>query len=68
MRKAKQKNRVKAPLQGGQDCYHIVMFFRGPMFELQPCHYYEGFSHCFTYYGRYPKKSNAKETILLYFI
>jgi hypothetical protein len=34
-------------LLGGQDCCHIVLFFRGPMFELQPCHYYEGFSQCF---------------------
>jgi hypothetical protein len=28
----------------GQNCCHIVLFFRGPMFELQPCHYNEGFS------------------------
>jgi hypothetical protein len=42
-------NRVKTQntLLGGQDCCRIVLFFRGPMFELQPCHYYEGFSQCF---------------------
>jgi hypothetical protein len=34
-------------LQGGQNYCHIVLFFRGPIFELQPSHYYEGFSQCF---------------------
>jgi hypothetical protein len=27
-----------------------LYFFKGPMFELQPCHYYE--RHVFAYYGR----------------
>jgi len=31
----------------GQNCCHIVLFFKGPMFELQLCHYYEGFSQFF---------------------
>jgi hypothetical protein len=34
-------------LKGDQNCCHIVLFFTGPMFELQPCHYYEGFSQDF---------------------
>jgi hypothetical protein len=38
---------MKAHYGGGQDCCHIVFFFRGPMFELQPYHYYEGFSQFF---------------------
>ncbi len=37
----------ESTLCGGQDCYHIVLFFWGPMFELQPCQYHEGFSQCF---------------------
>jgi len=28
--------------RGSQYCFHIVL--KGSMFELQPCHYYEGFS------------------------
>jgi hypothetical protein len=34
-------------LQGGQDYCHIILFFWGPMFELQPCHYYERVSQYF---------------------
>jgi hypothetical protein len=30
-----------------QNCCHIVLFFRGPMFELRPCNYYERFLQCF---------------------
>jgi hypothetical protein len=36
----------ESTLWGGQDCCHIVLFFIGLMFELQPCIYYEGFSQC----------------------
>ncbi len=36
----------------GQNCYHIVLFFRGTMFELQSCHYCERFWQFFAYYGR----------------
>jgi hypothetical protein len=25
----------------------MLYFFKGPMFKLQPCHYYDGFSQCF---------------------
>ncbi len=32
------------PWGGGQNCYHIVLFFRGPVFEIQPCHFYENIS------------------------
>ncbi len=53
-------------LRGGQDCCHIVLFFRGPMIELQPCHYYEGFSQSFACYGKSkPSKSNFKEITFL---
>ncbi len=34
----------ESTLWGGQNCCHIVLFFKGTMFELQPSHYYEGFS------------------------
>ncbi len=34
-------------IRGKQNCCHIVLLFMGPMFEFQPCHYYEGFSQCF---------------------
>jgi hypothetical protein len=33
-------------LHRSQNCCHIVLFFGGPVFELQPCHYNEGFSQC----------------------
>jgi len=33
--------------RGAPNCCHIILFFKGPMFELQPCHYYERFSQCF---------------------
>jgi hypothetical protein len=25
----------------------LILFFKVPMFKLQPCHYEEGFSQCF---------------------
>jgi len=31
-------------LWGGSKFLSHCIVFRGPMFELQPCHYYEGFS------------------------
>ncbi len=31
----------------GLNCCHIVLLFKGTMFEFQPCHYYERFSQCF---------------------
>jgi len=36
------------------------------MVEIQPCHYYEGFSQYFAYYvvDQNPNKSNSKETTL----
>jgi hypothetical protein len=37
----------ESTLQGGQDYRHIILFFKGPMFKLQPCDYYEGFSQHF---------------------
>jgi hypothetical protein len=47
----------ESTLGGSQNCCHIVLFFKGPMFELQPCHYYEKNSQCFAHYGRSkPKK------------
>jgi hypothetical protein len=46
-------------LQGGQDCCHIILFLRGPMFELQACHYYERFSQCYGIYSK-PKPKEAK--------
>jgi len=42
----------KHTMGGTQDCCHIVLFFKGPRFEFQPCHYYEGFSQVFCIYGR----------------
>jgi hypothetical protein len=40
------------------------------MFELQPCYYYETFSQFFLHVmvGQNPKKLNAKENTLFYFI
>ncbi len=42
----------------------LVLFFKGTMFELQPCHYYEGFSQYFYILW----KSNARKTTDFYFI
>ncbi len=39
------ERRVEA--QRGQDCCHIVLFFRGSMFEFQSYHYYKGSTQCF---------------------
>ncbi len=54
----------------GQDYCHIVLFSKGPMFELQPCYYYEIFSQLFLHVmvGQNLEKSNAKETTFFYFI
>ncbi len=42
-------------LQGSQDCCGIVFFFKGLMFELQPCLF-------FAYYGTLePKKVKCKK-------
>ncbi len=48
---------VESTLWGSQDCCHIVLFFKGIIFELQSCHYHEEFSQFFAYYG----KSKPKE-------
>jgi hypothetical protein len=53
---------------GGQNYCHIVLFFRGTMFELQPCHYYERFSQCFAYYGRSIPKETKCQRNYTYFI
>jgi len=37
----------ESKLRGGQLYCLIVLFFKGTMFKLQPCHYYEGFSQMF---------------------
>jgi hypothetical protein len=42
----------ESTLWGGQNCCHIVLFFRGPMFKLQPYHYYERFHNVFAYSRR----------------
>jgi hypothetical protein len=57
----------KNTLQGGPNCCYIVLFFRGPMFELQLCHYYEGISLLFLHImvGQNPNKSNSKEITFL---
>ncbi len=54
---------------GGQDCCHIVLFFKGPMFELQPCHYYED-SHNISHImiNQNPKKPNAQKKNIFNFI
>ncbi len=54
---------------GGQNYCHIVLFFRGTVFKLQPCHYYERFSQCFAYYGRsIPKEIKCQRNYTSYFI
>jgi hypothetical protein len=39
-------NGVKTHYKGAKIVVTLY-FFKGPMFELQPSHYYEGFSQCF---------------------
>jgi hypothetical protein len=54
-------------LWGRQDCYRIVLFFKGTMFEFQPCQYYERFSQCFCIYGKSkPKNWNATKVTFLF--
>jgi hypothetical protein len=55
---------------GGQNCCHIIFFFKGTMFEFQPCYYCEGFSQCFcilwcvkTQINQMPKKTTFKNFI-----
>jgi hypothetical protein len=52
---------------GGKDYCHIVLFFKVNMFELHPCHYYEGLSHIIISWN--PKKSKfVKETTFFNFM
>jgi len=37
----------ESTLRGGWRLLSDCIFFKGPMFKLQPCHYYEGFSQVF---------------------
>jgi hypothetical protein len=57
-------------LKGSQDGYHIVLFFKDTMFELQPYHYYENISKCFCmlWSVKTEKKINAEKITLFYFI
>jgi hypothetical protein len=43
------KNQTKGEntLRGAKIVVTLYYFFKGPMFKLQPCYYYEGFSQCF---------------------
>jgi hypothetical protein len=52
-------------LQGAQIVVTLHYFFKGPMFELQPWHYYEGFSKKMflpIMVSQNPNKSNSKKT------
>ncbi len=49
-KKMMELKRGENALQGSQDCCHIVLFFKSPMFELQPCHFF-----C-AYYGKLEPK------------
>jgi len=68
MKKSKQKNRVKAHYKGAKIVIILYYFWGVPCLNFNHVIIMKDFHNVFTYYGRYPKKSNAKETTLFYFI
>jgi len=55
--------------EGGGHYYHIVLIFKGPVFELQPCHTIIDFQNIFAYYGESkPKEVKCQKNYIFYFI
>jgi hypothetical protein len=54
--------------KGGQDGYHIVLFFKGTKFELQPYHYYKNISKCFCMLWLVKSKKNLMPKKVHFFI